>query len=65
MEQFLILRVLQLQNSNYLKIDVTGVKILKISYSESNEKLNIATIYDGLLLPKKSTNNKIFIFYYI
>lgn len=36
------------------EIDVTGVKVLKISYPESNKKANMATIYDGLLSPEES-----------
>ena len=32
-------------------IDITGVKILKIAYPESNDRADMATIYDGLLQP--------------
>lgn len=35
---------------NFL-IDITGVQILKISYPDSNESADMATIYDGLLTP--------------
>lgn len=46
------MRIFQLQNSNHLTIDITGVKILKTLYPESNEKSNMATIYDRLLIPQ-------------
>lgn len=30
-------------------IDITDVQLLTISYPESNEKADMATLYDGLL----------------
>lgn len=38
-------------------INITGVQVLKISYPESNENSELATIYDGLLTPQGNTES--------
>lgn len=38
-------------------INITDVQVLKISYPESNENSELATIYDGLLTPQGNTES--------
>lgn len=39
-------------------INITDVQVLKISYPESNENSELATIYDGLLTPQGNIESK-------
>lgn len=39
-------------------IDITDIKVLKISYPDSNKDARMATIYDGLLSPVEKTENE-------